>query len=369
MMAGLTRRAAFRGALGLSAAGALAGCASTTWSGAQGYRDAIVIDGNLVVPIDPGNRIAEADAAQLRRSGLTAVKLSLGGDSAGRAETAEDVVAVNSCIAANPDLYMKIDTAADIAEAKRTGRIGLILSFESAAMLEGNVDAIDAFRASGVLVMGLSYNRTSPFASGVLAKESTGLTELGREAIARMNARGVTVDLSHSDEASSLAAIAASTRPVLITHAGCSAVHAHPRNKSDAQMRALVKRGGVMGIYELSFINTNSPQPTLEDYLAHLTHALDVCGEDHVGIGSDTLATEFETTPDILAAWEADIARRKAAGVGAPGEGPLPFVVGLNRSDRSAIIADELARKGYSSRAIDKVLGLNFLRVFKETWS
>ena len=235
-------------------------------------------------------------------------------------------------------------------------------------MLEGSVDAIDAFRSSGVLVMGLSYNRTSPFASGVLAKEATGLTELGREAIARMNARGVTVDLSHSDEASSMAAIAASTRPVLITHAGCSAVHAHPRNKSDEQLRALVKRGGVIGIYELSFINTNSPQPTLEDYLAHLTHALDVCGEDHVGIGSDTLATEFETTPEILAAWEADIARRKAAGVGAPGEGPLPFAVGLNRSDRSHVIADELARKGYSSRAIEKVLGLNFLRVFRETW-
>lgn len=183
-----------------------------------------------------------------------------------------------------------------------------------------------------------------------------------------MNALGVTVDISHSDEASSLAAMKASRKPLLITHAGCAAVQAHPRNKSDAQLRALAKSGGVVGIYELSYLNTSSPQPTLEDYMAHLTHALDVCGEDHVGIGSDAIMTAFEVTPESVKAWNEDIARRKAAGIGAPGEGPLPFVVGLNRSDRSRVIAETMEARGYGIGVIEKVLGRNFLRVFDETW-
>ena len=130
----------------------------------------------------------------------------------------------------------------------------------------------------------------------------------------------------------------------------------------------MADRGGVVGIYELSYINTHSSQPTLEDYMAHLTHALDVCGEDHVGIGSDAIMTEFEVTPESVKAWNEDIARRKAAGIGAPGEGPLPFVVGLNRSDRARVIADALDARGYSTRLIEKVLGRNFLRVFEDTW-
>jgi membrane dipeptidase len=145
-------------------------------------------------------------------------------------------------------------------------------------------------------------------------------------------------------------------------------VQAHPRNKSDALLRGLARNGGVVGIYELSYINTRSPQPTLDDYMAHLTHALDVCGEDHVGIGSDAILTEFEVTPESIKAWNEDIARRKAAGIAAPGEGPLPFVVGLNRSDRSRVIAEAMEARGCSIGVIEKVLGRNFLRVFEETW-
>jgi membrane dipeptidase len=219
-----------------------------------------------------------------------------------------------------------------------------------------------------VLVMGLSYNLPTPFASGVMSRASTGLTALGREAVQRMNARGVTLDVSHSDEPSSLGALAASTKPVLITHAGCATVHPHPRNKSDRLMRALADKGGVMGIFELSYL-TQRAQPSLAVYMRHMTHALKVCGEDHVGIGTDGLLTPFDTSPDSMAEWNKEIARRKASGVAAPGEGPPPFVVGLNRPDRSEVIAGELLRRGYSARVAEKVLGSNFLRVFRETWT
>ena len=365
-MVALTRRAL----IGSAAAASVlpAGCMTSPRTVADLYRAAIIIDGNLVPPMDSENALPASDIAQIRNSGVTALKMTFAGGDGSHADALEYITGVDAAIALNPDTFKKITSTADILEARRTGQVGIIYSFEAASMHDGRVDSIDEFRAMNVLVMGLSYNQLSPFGSGVMAKDSTGLTPLGHQAVERMNARGVTVDISHSDEATSLAAIKTSRKPVLITHAGCSAVQPHPRNKSDALLRALADKGGVVGIYELSYLNTNSPQPTLDDYMNHLTHALDVCGEDHVGIGSDAIMTEFEVTPDSIKAWNEDIARRKAAGISAPGEGPLPFVVGLNRSDRSRIIAETLQARGYSLTTIEKVLGRNFLRVFDETW-
>jgi membrane dipeptidase len=220
--------------------------------------------------------------------------------------------------------------------------------------------------------MGLSYNKQTPFASGVMVPQaqSTGLTPLGREAVQRMNARGVTVDVSHSDELSSLGALEASNKPIAITHAGCAAVHTHQRNKSDKLLRALADKGGVIGIFDLSYL-TSPPirQPKLEDYMAHLTHALKVCGEDHVGIGSDTDWAHFDMSPESMKQWDEVTAQRAAAGVAAPGEGPPPYVIGLNRSDRIAVIAAALRKHGYGNSVVEKVIGANFQRLFTETWT
>jgi membrane dipeptidase len=334
------------------------------------YRNAIVINGNMAVSIDSTGHLDAATSNEVRKSGLTALKLSFGGSgSQSKAEVDASIPDMDKAIQLNRDLFMRVRSVADIWTAKKSGRVGIIYSFEAAAMLEGRLDNIDHFRRQDVLAMGLSYNGESPFASGVLAPRATGLTPLGREAVQRMNSLGVTVDLSHSDENSSFSALSVSTKPVLITHAGCAAIHPHPRNKSDRLLRALAANGGVMGIYELSYLVAPPAQPTLEDYIRHLSHALTICGEDHVGIGTDGSMTKFDTSPANMTAWYKEIARRKATGVAAPGEGPPPFVRGLNRSDRSEVIADALARRGYSWRTIEKVLGANFLRVFNETWT
>jgi len=334
------------------------------------YRRAIVIDGNLVPPIDPDAALDKATAKAIRASGLTAIKATIGGSGNDYATTTQDIAAFDSAIAKNPDLLMQIRTVADIAEAKRSGKLGIIYSFEGVNMLDGKLERIAEFSARGVRVMQLSYNKPSPFASGVLTPQpSSGLTALGRDAIARMNALGVSLDLSHADEKSTLDAIAASNKPVLVTHAGCDAVYSHPRNKSDAVLRAVAAKEGVVGIYELSFLVKSPAQPKLDDYIAHMKHALDVCGEDHVGIGSDALMMPFDTSRESMAAWNKDIAERKASGVGAPGEGPPPFVIGLNRPDRSALIAAALSKRGYSDRVVEKVLGANFQRVFEQTWT
>jgi membrane dipeptidase len=214
-----------------------------------------------------------------------------------------------------------------------------------------------------------SYNRASSFGTGVLGDASGGLTALGRKAVASMNRLGIAIDLSHSNETTSFEALRVSTKPVLITHAGCSAVYSHPRNKSDALLRALAQKGGVVGIYDLPYLAASPKQPTLNDYMAHMTHALKICGEDHVGIGSDSQLGPFDTSPKAMAGFNKAQEHRRKTGLAAPGEDRPPYVIGLNTPRRSEIIADALLKRGYGMRVAEKLLGLNFVNALGRIWN
>ncbi len=336
---------------------------------AQTAQDTFVIDGNLVADLLTKDAvISQSIASEVRNSGLTAFKQSLGGSGENFSDASIEIAETKKAILRNAALFTQVEQASDFRALKNSGRVGIILSFEAASMFEGKVDQIDHFRSLGVRVMGLSYNKGSPFGSGILPTSSRGLTELGRQAVERMNHVGVTIDLSHSDEPTSFEAVSTSNRPLAVTHAGCAAVHPHPRNKSDALLRAVANKGGVVGIFELSFLGNYPENPTVDIYMNHLLHALNVCGEEHVGIGSDTNLLAVDTSPSFVADWAKNEAVRKAAGVLTPEEGPLPFVQGLNGPFRWRKIADQLRQRGYSSRTVDRVMGMNFYRVFKETW-
>ena len=334
------------------------------------HRRAIVVDANLGPPLTSDQLpLAQATLDLARNAGVSAIKTSMGGFNAPFEDTLAEIAFYQRLIEAHPDYFRQIRTADDIAVAKRARQVGIIFSFESAACLEDKVDRIDLFRNLGVRVMQLSYNTPSPFGAGVMSPEDATLTDLGREAVARMNEKGVALDLSHANPATTVAAIAASTKPVLITHAGCAAVHNNPRNKSDELMRAVAEKGGVFGIFDLFFTAPSPRQPNVDDYIAHMTHALDVCGEDHVGIGSDTSFDTMEMSEEERAGWNAETERRIAAGVAAPEEdGRLPFTEGLNRPDRALVIADALLDRGIAPRVVEKVLGGNFVRAFGEIW-
>jgi membrane dipeptidase len=330
------------------------------------YAGALVIDGNLYPPISEG--MTKEDVARVKASGLTALKASIGGFGDSYRSTRDQIAGLDRVIDRFPTDFAKIRAADDFAAAKRAGRLGVIYSFEGVACLEGRVDRIDEFAGHGVKVMQLSYNLPSPFGAGVLSDASRGLTDLGREAVARMNALGVAVDLSHANPATTAGAMQASTKPVLMTHGGCSAVHAHPRNKSDEQLRALARIGGVFGIYDLPYLTPSPRQPALDDYMRHMTHALNVCGEDHVGIGSDADYFSFDTSPEAMAQFEQFLEQRRSAGVAAPGEDRPMYVEGLNHARRCETIGDALLTRGYSARVAEKVLGENFIRAFREIW-
>jgi membrane dipeptidase len=347
---------------------ASAGVAGT--KAADLYRKAFVLDCNTLA--SNGSLCCDADTEKelqgIRDSGITALKSTLGGANGTFEEAVADIAAAQALITRYPDRFIQVTHHDDLERAKRENKVAVIFSFEAASMLEGKIERIEMFHQLDVLVMQLTYNHKTPFGCGCcLDGDTDGVTELGRKAIAKMNALGVALDLSHANVRTTADGIAMSTKPPVFTHAGCRSVFAHPRNKEDREMKALADKGGVMGIYMLPFLTVDTRQPTLEDYMQHMVHALDVCGEDHVGIGTDTMF--FEVTDSDLREMKKEEEDRKKAGVSAPGENRPPYIPDINTPRKLERVAKALLRHGYSERITDKVLGLNFSRVFREIWT
>jgi membrane dipeptidase len=333
------------------------------------YRDSFILDGNALAAIGYllGRPNQDEITKLIRDSGITALKATLGGAIGNFEATVEDIAGADQLIEKRGDLFLKVRTADDLDRARKEQKVGVIYSFESPNMLEDKLDRIEVFRGLGVRVMQLTYNRKTSFGAGCLDGETDGLTDLGRQAIAKMNELGVALDLSHSNTKTTADGIAASTKPPLITHAGCRAVYMHPRNKEDRELKALADKGGVVGIYMLPYITASPKQPMLADYLQHLEHALKVCGEDHVGVGSDV--PFFQVDADDLEMMKKSAEKRKADGIAAPGEDRPTYIPDLNTPRKIELIADALLKRGHKSGSVEKILGGNFKRVFGEIWT
>jgi membrane dipeptidase len=332
------------------------------------YRDCFVLDGNALASIGGVLRANQADVTNVvRESGVTALKSTLGGAAGDFAAAVADIAAAEQLMEKRSDLFLKVRTHDDFDRARKEQKLGVIYSFESANMLEDKIERVELFRQLGVRVMQLTYNRKTPFGIGCLDGETDGLTELGRKAIAKMNELGVALDLSHSNTQTTADGIAASTKPSLITHAGCRAVFMHPRNKEDRELKALADKGGVVGIYMLPYIAASPKQPMLDDYLQHLEHALKVCGEDHVGVGSDV--PFFRVDDSDLEEMKKAAEKRKTDDIAAPGEDRPTYIPDLNTPRKMELIADSLLKRGHKSAVVEKILGNNFKRVFGEIWT
>ncbi|MFN3944859.1 MAG: dipeptidase [Allosphingosinicella sp.] len=307
-----------------------------------------------------------------RTAGLTAVNVTLGyvaGDMEPFEHSVREIGIWDWRIRERPGDLLKVLTAADIGRAHADRRIGIIYGFQNAEMLGDDVTRADIFADLGVRIVQLTYNPVNRFGGGAMAPADTPLTELGRAAIARLNDNRLMVDLSHSGERTCLEAARASRQPISINHTGCRALTDLPRNKTDAELRLVAERGGFVGIYFMPFLSPRSVA-TAADVVAHLVHAVQVCGEDHVGIGTDGGTTGIDDMTDFRARIAEQIARRRASGIGATGENAdtLPFVEELSGPSQFRDLAARLDRHGWTTGRIEKVMGLNFLRYAREVW-
>jgi membrane dipeptidase len=342
------------------------------------YARAIVIDslatpGPFNIPDMYARPWTAEMIANAKASGITAVNVTVSGGGPTGATAFESTVRslgfLEREIQTHPDVLMSVRSVGDIRRAKESGKVGLIAGFQDTTMLESDASRVALFHDLGVRIIQLTYNVRNLVGDGCLEPGNAGLSAFGRQVVDRMNALGILVDTSHCGRRTTLDAIAMSTKPVSATHSGCAALNDVPRNKTDEQLRALAQKGGVIGIYTMPFLRA-SGQPVAADFLRHVEHAVQVCGEDHVGVGTDNSITPLDLTPEFRAAHAGFVAQRLRQGIGAPGEDANVFnyVPDFNTPRRMEQIADALAARGHTSARIEKILGLNWQRLFTETW-
>jgi membrane dipeptidase len=310
--------------------------------------------------------------ADARESGVTVVNLtvnSVGNGPNKFIESVKNIAATEHEFATHPDLLMKILRGSDIQAAKSTKRLGIVYGCQDTTMLEGDLKNLAVFADLGVRIVQPTYNLRNLMGDGCIEKADGGLSKLGYEFVAQMNRLNLLLDLSHAGPRTIAEGIAASKAPMAITHTGCRTLVDLPRNTRDSELRALAERGGVVGIYFMPFLR-ESAQPHAEDLIRHIEHAVNVCGEDHVGLGTDGSISGVPLTDAYREAFRKEVAARIKAGVSAPGESEnvLTIVPEYNDPLRFNRLAGDLSRRGWPASRIDKLLGANFARLFADVW-
>ena len=272
-------------------------------------------------------------------------------------------------LAANPDRFLHVRTAADILKAKRERKLGVILGTQDTVMIGPELDRIAQLKKDGVMTIQLTYNNRNLSGDGSLEPDNAGLSKLGRATIERIESERLLLDLSHGGAKTMAEGAAHAKRPLVISHTGARALYDHPRNTGDETIRAVANKGGVVGVYFMPFLTADS-KPKGSDLIAHIEHVAKVAGEDHVGIGTDNGLMPFVMNAETLKQNIAQANQRSKAGIAAPGEGPgiFPMVAEYNSIDRFRRLGGVLARRGWSTTRLEKLFGSNWLRVYRDAW-
>ncbi|MCF7222132.1 dipeptidase [Marilutibacter chinensis] len=342
------------------------------------YRDTLAIDGAsglMLIYLEDDDPAVERELQAALDSGLTATLLTVApsgrfwlNDAAFEA-TRANIRKWGEIIERHPGRLASIRSHDDLVRAQASRRLGMIYGFQGTEPLGEDLERIPMFRELGVRVIQLTHNRRNLVGDGCMEPGNAGLSNYGREVVERLNAERIVVDLAHGSQRTIREGIEASKAPVLISHTGCRALADLPRNTTDEELRAMADRGGVAGIIFWPYLRTDT-QPMAIDVVRHIEHAIDVCGEDHVGIGTDIPVAPVERTPQFEHDNREFMRGMKEDGIFAkdrPDE-LYTFIPDLNTADRFDTLAALLSRRGHSDARIAKILGGNFARVMREVW-
>ncbi len=258
---------------------------------------------------------------------------------------------------------MRIDRAQDFALCKSSRRYGILFGLQSGAQFE-NLDAVDSCYASGQRISQLCHNFRSLVADGCFEPRDSGVSEFGGKVIQRMNALGMAVDLGHASDRTKLDACEISKAPVILSHGNCRALNPQSlRASTDEAIRAIAKRGGVIGIACIAFMVKGDEPVTVEHVVDHIDHVRDLVGIEHVGIGSDAgIESNDLGAPQELRDMLAHADPRYRV------HGTHEVVAGLEGPNRAYEITAALLRRGYSHENIKLILGGNWVRVLGSIW-
>ncbi len=260
-----------------------------------------------------------------------------------------------------PGLFVKATSVAQVTEARRAGKMAVFYLYQNATQFGDDLDRVDMMRRLGLTSCQVTYNERNLAGVGCRAEgDMGGLTEFGRSLVDRMNSVGMLIDLSHANIPTMADTIRHSRLPVIISHTGCNAVHEHVRNTTDDNLRLLADHGGVVGVCQLRPFLTFKKRDNLHAYFDHIDHAVQVCGIDHVCIGSDRDHRVIEMTPE----YEAELRAEEGSQVTSS---ELPYFIDeLNGPRRMEVVWDGLVGRGYSEDDVEKIMGKNQFRLYQE---
>ena len=340
------------------------------------YDSAIIIDalGGISDPYSPDDQLRLSDRAwsEMVGTGVTLLRdtvFPVGNVADPWGDYQKDITAKANILNANPDRLLQVRSAADILKAKREKKFAWLWGTQDSSMVSPDLDRLAQLKKDGVLTVQLTYNNGNLAGDGSLEPRNGGLTKLGKATIERIEAEKLLLDLAHGGARTMAEAAAFAKRPLVISHTGARALADHPRNTADETIKAVADKGGVVGVYIMPFLTLDS-HPKGSDLLAHIEHVAKVAGEDHVGIGSDNGVLPLELTPESKKKLDEWQTQRIKLGIAAPGEaiGVYPWVADYNSVDRYRRLAADLQKRGWSEARLEKLMGGNFLRVYREAW-
>lgn len=316
--------------------------------------DAVIFDG-LVIS-DFTREVLE----DMRAGGVTAANCTCS-IWEGFEATMRNVAAWHRMFVEHADLIMPVHGLSDVAEAKRQGKVGIVLGWQNTTGYGENLDYVALFARLGVRVAQLTYNTANAVGSGCYEPRDGGLTGFGHDLVAAMNAAGVLVDLSHVGPETSRDAILASRKPVAYTHCAPAGLHAHPRNKSDEQLRFIARHGGFVGVTMFPAFLRAGKHATVDDYVEAIEYTIDRVGEERVGLGTDLTQAQ----PPAFFEW---INRDKGTGRRLVSFGEALELGGFRRAAEFPNITAAMRRRDWSTGRIERVLGGNWLRFLGDVW-
>jgi membrane dipeptidase len=251
------------------------------------------------------------------------------------------------------------------------GKVGLIIQSQNSAHFEGDADNVYLFYELGQRVSGLAYNIRNQIADGAFEPADAGLSVLGRRAVRAMNQVGMVIDGAHTGRRSTLEAMAMTQAPFIFSHSGAMAVHRHPRNITDDQIRECAATGGVVGVFAVPHFLTGRNEAGVADMIRHIRHIADLVGPESIGIGMDYLPV-CEPYLDEVRQQEAEDEqlaptrwRWKMADLPRP---PWKMLDEVPRPSALKNLTAALLLDGFGEKEVAGIMGGNFCRVFDEVW-
>ena len=267
------------------------------------------------------------------------------------------------------DRVVLVKRAKDVYTAKKDNKLGLFFHLQGTDPIENDVNLVDAYKEMGVGMIQLTYNVKNRVGDGASERTDSGLSYFGLKFVRRCNEARVIVDCSHTGYRTTMDAIEASNQPVVFSHANPKAVKSSPRNITDEQIKAVAATGGLVGAVGYPAFVSDSIRPTLDQFVEHIDYYVQLTGINHVGIGMDYYLGQHPVADlnEARAMYEAsvDSGRWRRDTYPPP---PYYYPEGIETPKGMPNLTERLLQRDYTKEDVRKILGGNWMRVFKEVW-